>query len=404
MSRARRKWLLWGLVVGSLAASPGTAGDIDVLIRSPAGDRPVFGRVTFEVDVLASGSLAHVDFFVDGRPLGRFTEAPYRVTVDLGQDNREHLFEVFAVDADGDRAHRSLRTPAVRVDEEIDLSLRQLYVTVTRDGARVLDVSRDAFSVFEDGVRQDLVTFERGDVPLTALLVVDASESMTGGPLAAALAGARAFARTMTDLDQASLLLFSDRVLYRTPFTNFPEILSAGLSEVAAAGGTAVHDHLYLGLKLLEEPRGRRVLILLTDGRDVASVLSMEDLLPSVRRSEALIYWLRLGDPLAGADTGSAWRAPEETRRQLELLEEAVSTSGGRILTLARVEEADEAFREILGEMREQYVLGYYPSDPGPPGSWRRIRVRVDEPRLEVRTREGYFEAVTVDPEPRVQR
>lgn len=380
-----------GLVLW-LVVLPLGAAEVDVLIRSPDAHRAVFGRVVFDVEVLASEPVAWVDLFVDGRPLGRFPEPPYRTTVDVGEANREHLFEAFVVDVEGRRVHRSVRTPPVRVDEEIDLSLRQLYVTVTRDGERVLDLPREAFTVRDEGSLQDVVTFERGDVPLTALLLIDASQSMAGRRLDAALAGARTFARAMIDLDQASLLLFSDRVHHRTPFTNFPEILAAGLSTVIAGGGTAVHDHLYLGLKLLEESRGRRVLILLTDGLDVASVLSMEDVLPVVRGSEVLVYWIRLGDPLAVGGSGSAWRTPEESRRQLRLLEEAVTAGGGRVLTLERVDEAGDAFREILAEMRQQYVLGYYPSDDGDPGSWHRVRVRVDAPGVEVRAREGYLE------------
>ena len=159
-----------GLVLW-LVVLPVGAAEVDVLIRSPDAHRAVFGRVVFDVEVLASDPVAWVDLFADGRPLGRFSEPPYRTTVDVGEANREHLFEAFAVDVEGRRAHRSLRTPAVRVDEEIDLSLRPLYVTVTRDGERVLDLPREAFTVRDDGSLQDVVTFERGDVPLTLSLI-----------------------------------------------------------------------------------------------------------------------------------------------------------------------------------------------------------------------------------------
>jgi Ca-activated chloride channel homolog len=282
-------------------------------------------------------------------------------------------------------------TVDIQVDAEIEVELVPLYVTATRGDAGVDTLRREDFTLLDDGEPQAIVTFERGDVPLTAVLLLDVSESMQGRQLAGALAGARAFVDAMQPLDQAMLLLFSDRVRRATPFTGFPEILRAGLQGVSATGGTAVNDHLFLALKLLEARRGRRVVVLLSDGLDSSSVLAMRNVLAAGRRSSALVYWLRL--PLtAGRGFSTAWSDAEEHRQELADLENAVERSGGQIVTLTRVDEALAAFERILSELRGQYVLGYYPTADRDEGSWHRVRVRVAQPGVELRYRDGYVD------------
>ncbi len=328
---------------------------------------------------------------VDGRFAGRVTTPPYKVRFDVGQQNAEHRIEVVARGT-GPPGEALLVTPPIRVDHEMELTLQQLYVTVTDNGGRVTDVGRSAFTVLDEGQALELVTFERGDVPLTAVLLLDASSSMWGDRLAAALAGARIFIEGMARLDLAKLLLFSDRVLHSTPFTGFAEILTAGLGGVEAAGGTALNDHLYMALKLLEERQGRRVVILLSDGADVTSVPAMRDVLWVARRSQALVYWIRLGRAVRSSGYRTAWRDPRQSRRELEQLEEVITQSGGRIEVIGTVAETGDAFARILADLRGQYVLGYYPSARRRDGSWHDVEVLVARPEVEVRTREGYLD------------
>ncbi len=180
------------------------------------------------------------------------TKPPYRLRLDLGDDVAEHRIQVIAYGVSGATGTTELVTPPLRVDDEVSVNLQQLYVTVSRRGERVLDLAREEFQIFDENRRQDLVTFARGDIPLTALVLLDASTSMTGRNLQAALSGAEAFFTGMRPLDEGRLLVFSDRILHTTPFTTFPEVLTAGLGRVEADGGTAINDHLYLALKQLE--------------------------------------------------------------------------------------------------------------------------------------------------------
>ncbi len=384
------KWLAISVL---LAVTPlQAAEDPHVTIVSPLPGRPVFGEVEFAVEVSPAGGIAAVELFVDGNFAGRPQRPPYRVRVDVGEENREHRFEAVVRGAAGGQSEALLVTPSLRVDDEVALELRQLYVTVTRGETRVLDLGRDDFTVLDGGERQQLVTFERGGVPLTALIMVDASFSMQGRPLEAAMRGAEAFVRGMKPLDRAKLLLFSDRVVHTTPFTGFAEVLTAGLRTVEAAGGTALNDHLYLALKLLEARQGRRVIVLLTDGIDVASVLGMRDVAWVARRSQALVYWIRLGRSMPWEQRFSSWRNADEHRAERESLKELVTTSGGRILGLESIDDTETAFANVLAELREQYVLGYYPTRNTAGGAWHKVRVRLRRSGLAVRTREGYLD------------
>ena len=132
--------------------------------------------------------------------------------------------------------------------------------------------------------------------------------------------------------------------------------------------------------------------MLLSDGVDVDNLLEMEQVEEVAARSQALVYWIRLIDEESGPDVTylSAWRGREEHRREMDGLRRLVETSGGRILDLPRVEEAEAAFREILAELREQYVLGYYPSNSKGDGRWHSVKVDVKGSGFSVRSRAGY--------------
>lgn len=384
--------VLAGLLLGALAGSPAAA--IDVFITSPPVGQLATGEVDFAVEVISGHPIREVVFRIDGREIARKTAPPFSVTVDVGQDNVEHLFEVSASDELGETAHNSRRTPSLRVDEEIELELQQLYATVTRGGQRVLDLDRGAFEVLDDGEPQTIVTFARGDIPFTAVIALDTSLSMKGRRLRQALNGAQSFVDGIRELDEASLLLFSDRLLHLTSFTNDSRSLAAGLERVEAAGGSAINDHLYLGLKLLDRRQGRRVLILLSDGGDIESALGVDELYWSAARSEALIYWIRPrhGDSDVLLSWSSAWRDADEHRRQFRGLERIVAESGGRIVEIGEIAEAPAAFAEILSDLRHQYVIGYYPTNRRDDGSWHQTRVRLVGAAGEVKVRKGYFD------------
>ena len=283
--------------------------------------------------------------------------------------------------------------PAIHIDEEIRVELQQIYATVTRDNRPVLDLGQEDFQIWDDGIPQQIITFGRGDIPFSAVLLVDASASMQGDRLKTAVEGVRAFVSDISPLDEVQVMLFSDELLHRTPFSSDGATLLSYLAGVRARGGSAIHDHLYLALKQLEERQGRRAVVLLSDGVDIESMLGMDDVRRTAQRSGVLLYWIRLqeGDRRRVLYS-SSWRSREDHARQLALLEQTAAESGGRIEPISAVAEVGPAFRRIVRELREQYVLGYYPSVDKNDGAWHRVQVEVRDGGYQVRTKSGYFD------------
>ncbi len=381
------------LLLAVLLPFPALAAEIR--LASPAPNQPLFGEVEIRAEVQGA-PVSKVEFYVDSLRVGVAEKAPWRIVVDVGQDNKEHSIEVLAYGPNGPIGSAALRTLPLQVDDEIEVGLQQLYVVVERGNRRVTDLSREDFTVLDDGVPQQLVTFERGEIPFTAVLLVDASTSMAGDRLRTATDGAKGFVAGMKRLDEAKLMLFSDRILLETPFTSVPSIVSLGLSGVQPQGGTALNDALYLALKRLEASQGRRVVVLLSDGIDIESVLSMEQVQAIARRTHAVLYWLRLRryaeQELPFVEIFSAWRDGEGHRRQMDLLQSTVLESGGRIETLDTLDQVKPALETLLRELRDQYVLGYYPSQSRGRGTWHDLELRVRGDGLQVRTQEGYLE------------
>lgn len=392
MKRALESLLLVALALGPAGASADSP--IAVAITNPAPDTPSFGSFEVEAEVYSQEPIQKVEFYVDGRLVGTSGKRPYRVKVDLGYENLEHTYRVVAHGASGATGEEVLVTPAISVEMQMNVELQQLYVTVNRGQGRALDLGRGDFRVLDDGQPQELVTFERGEVPLTSVVLLDVSESMQGTRLQKALEGARVFIDGLQELDQGMVMLFSDHLLRSTPFSSDSQVLGGVLENVAATGGTALNDHLYLALKRLETQPGRPVVVLFSDGTDAHSALPMEEVLWKVNRSQALLYWILLeGEGRSGGDTiSTAWRDGDANKRELELLRKAVNQSGGQIYSIARPDELVGAFRDILAELREQYVLGYYPSNSRGDGSWHKVKVEVKPFGLRVRHRGGYVD------------
>ena len=364
---------------------------IIVSIETPSYGEPVFGVTDFAAHISAEEEIRRVEFFVDGQPTGVLTRPPWKVKVDVGEENIDREFKVVAYGQFGGVGEYSIKTRQVEILDEVDIALKQTFVTATRGGERVLDLVREDFRVRDDGERVELVTFERGDVPLTAVLLLDASESMRGRFLQAALDGSRAFLSRMRPLDEAMVMLFSDRTLAATEFSSDKEQLLAELDGTLARGGTALNDHLYASLRLLDGIQGRRVVVLFSDGADVQSVLRMQDVLWKVQRSDALIYWIRLQSEERSLT--SAWRDSDANEAEWHGLEQAVKQSGGRVAELASIHEIEAAFEEIMDELRGQYVLGYYPPNRRADGTWRDVKVDLKGALgVRLRFRDGYID------------
>ncbi len=358
---------------------------------SPPPDVPAFGLVDLEV-VGWPAETERVDFVLDGRVVAQDDTPPFRARVDAGQENRAKTFEAVFHAAAVELGRVAVRTPAIRVDESLDLRLQQLYVTATQGEAPVLDLRRSDFSVADRGTPQDIVTFHRGDVPLRVVLALDASRSMAGDRFDIAVASAERFVSKLADQDEVQLLVFSDSV---QPLADAaaPGAATTALRSVQPSGGTALNDALYQALRALDQRSGRPVVIVFSDGADTVSWLRAEDVGWKALRSDAVIYSVQGGGSLGRrVPLATAWRSPTRSATEVIDLEQVIRGSGGRIVEIGALEELEGALDSILTELRQQYVLGYYPSGPREPGSWRPVRVRAARAGVRLRTRSGYIE------------
>ncbi len=397
------------LILMGLLAAP-TMAEVMVRIDRPAVGEALFGEIEIAVQVMATEPIVRVEVSLDGEVIETFHEPPFRVRVNVGGENRDRLIEVTAEGRSGAIGEARLLAPRLVVHDRLEVDLQQLYVTVTgRDGRRVLNLDRQDFRIRDDREPQEILTFERGDVPFTAVVLVDGSTSMRGGRLRASLKGAHRFVDGMRQLDEAKLMVVSDRILEITPWSGESAPLTRALETAPVGGGTAILDYLYMALTQLESRQGRRVVILLSDGWDAQSVLTARQLRGVVRRSQALVYWVRLagdepgyGRELSSPRQGplepvrllpiSSWRDERESRRLYDMLEKTVRESGGRIESVPSIHGIVPTFEDILAELREQYVLGYDPDPRRNDGSWRSTEVRLAKRGLRVRSQQGYVD------------
>lgn len=272
----------------------------------------------------------------------------------------------------------------------------EVYAIVTDGKGRlVTDVGREQFELREDGVPQAVEYFaHETDSPLSLGLLVDTSASQAG-ILPAEREEARAFLQgVLSPADEAFVLRFDRELLLLQPFTSDRALLTRAIDAVRAdaepsvpsgkAGprrGTRLLDAIrYASQQLMSGRRGRKVLVLLTDGEDQGSLASRRDAQEAAERAEVILYAVIAADPLFYWALGRDFRG--ESR-----LAELVETTGGRLIR----PQGKGGLAAIAAELRAQYRLGYAPRDARSDGSFRRIEVRLRGVRHRVRARQGYY-------------
>ena len=248
-------------------------------------------------------------------------------------------------------------------------------------GQPVTDLPRDAFTILENGKRQPIVLFGSDDVPVSLGLLIDNSGSMRTRR-AKVEAAALDFARASNPQDEMFVLNFADKSRIDVPFTGDARVLEAGIGRVDSIGGTAMRDAIAAGEEYLTRyaHRDRKVLVVITDGNDNASVTALESIRTTAEQHDIVVYAVGLlgdQDPHAGRLHHDVTQLTEAT--------------GGLAYFPMSVEQIRDVALEMARQIRMQYTIGYTPLNQSLDGSYRRIRVTVkgQEP-LTVRTRTGY--------------
>jgi len=264
-----------------------------------------------------------------------------------------------------------------------------LNVTVT-DGVNhyVTDLDQPDFSIFEDGVKQDVTFFTRRQQPIALSLLLDSSASMED-KLQTLQSAAGSFIRRLKPNDIGQVIDFDSRVEVRQGFTSNQAELEAAVQHTSAGGSTSLYNAIYIALKELrkiravsEEEVRRQALVVFSDGEDTSSLVSFEEVLDLAKRSETAIYTIAL----RGIDTQTkGFREAEYVMRTL------AQETGGRSFFPTRIEDLNGVYSQIADELASQYTLGYTSRNPRRDGGWRRIVVQVARPNVTTRAKRGYY-------------
>ena len=267
----------------------------------------------------------------------------------------------------------------------MDVSRVVLYVTVREGKARFIgDLTKDDFTVLEDGKPQPIISFSRDDVPVAIGLLVDNSQSMMN-KRDQVVAAAQAFVRASNPEDEMFVLHFNEQLRYGlqadTPFTSNRELLDAALDTARLDGRTALYDAIREGLRHLQQSKlTKKALIVISDGGDNLSASKPPDVVRDADLSGALFYGIGIYDPMDGdANPG--------------VLRMLAQNTGGEAYFPDNLQEVKGLCESIARDLRSQYMLSYAPSNTASK-SYYKIRVRVKDPkrrRLIVRTRTGYY-------------
>jgi Ca-activated chloride channel family protein len=271
-------------------------------------------------------------------------------------------------------------------DIRVDSLLVLIPVSVTDPRNRpVTGLASGEFRVFEGKAEQKVVGLSSEDAPLSVGIVFDASGSMED-KLPKAREAVQQFLKNANPEDEFFLVKFSSTAEVAVPFTNNAGDISARLLFAGSRGKTALLDAVYLGLHYMKNARNaRRALLVISDGGDNDSRYSEREMRTMLREAGVAVY--AIGIYAAGAKT-----LPEEERAGPKLLTDLAEESGGRQYAVHRASELPEAAAEIGLELRNQYVLAYSPEGAPADGKYRRVQVKLVEPRdLHLSWRPGYY-------------
>jgi Ca-activated chloride channel family protein len=246
-------------------------------------------------------------------------------------------------------------------------------------------LSQNVFEVYEDKMKQKIVSFGSEDVPLSIGIVFDTSSSM-GAKIQHSKLSVAEFFKTANPEDEAFLVEFRDRPWLSVPFTNQLEEIQNRLMMAQAQGETALLDSVYLALATMKKARNaRKALILITDGGDNNSRYTQAEILGMVKEADVQIY--AIGVNRVG-------RSREELQGP-ELLHNLVEPTGGRYFVIGNDGEVPEIAAKIGAALRNQYVVGYTPVNSARDGKYRKISVKLNPPggfpRVHAYWRSGYF-------------
>jgi Ca-activated chloride channel family protein len=289
-------------------------------------------------------------------------------------------------------------TPAQDPDPGAELSLRvettlvQIPVAVTDSLNRfVLGLQKEDFHLIEDGVEQSVVHFSGEEAPLSVGLVFDESGSMDY-KLRTSQSAVAQFLKTLNTDDEAFLVEFSDAAKLSVGFTSHTEEIQTALKNAQPGGLTAMLDAVNLAVREMKKAKNsRKAIVIVSDGGDNHSRYTASEIESLVRQADVQIYAMGVFEPSLPLGLSAAEISGPK------LLSEIATQTGGRAFAAALTSDLPSVAARIAVELRNQYVLGYYPKNQARDGEYRKVEVKVAQPKgvsaLKAHWRLGYYAA-----------
>jgi Ca-activated chloride channel homolog len=289
------------------------------------------------------------------------------------------------------RGQTPAQTPPAETDKgpaifSTDTRLVVLQATVQdKSGKLVTNLPQSAFEVYEDGKLQPIKLFKREDVPVSMGIIVDNSGSMRDKRQKVESA-ALALVKESNPEDEVFIVNFNDEAYLDMDFTSNIKEMEQGLTKIDSRGGTAMRDAIRMSIDHLKEKakKDKKVLLVITDGNDNASQVSLENMVKASQDSGTLIYAIGL----LGEEER---REANKAKKALTVLTEA---TGGQVFFPKDASEVDRIAHQVARDLRNQYTIGYSPINTALDGTYRAVKVIANGPNHPVvRTRSGYYAA-----------
>jgi Ca-activated chloride channel family protein len=355
-------------------------GEARVRLLEPPRGRKLSGEVRARAAVVVPEGrrVERVEFKVNDAVVATLERPPWETRITVPGGTELAYLTVSALYDDGTRVEDFRVLNSTEFFEQVEVDLVELFVTVTdRDGQLVENLTAADFSLRDNDRAQEISKFELvRELPLTVGLVLDTSGSMAERLAEAKRAASDFLANVITPKDRCFAVGFAERPALLMPITSDARGIEVSFRELPAIGATSLHDALVFSLYQMRGVRGRRALVLLSDGDDTSSLVPWQDAMSYAQRAGVAIYAI-------GLDIGAGSLG---VRRKLENL---AAETGGRALFVERASDLAGAYETIERELRSQYFLAFAPQPAPKEGERHELEVEVRGGHR-VRTARGY--------------
>ena len=351
------------------------------LLSPPRGKRVVGPAVARAAVMVPEGKrVESVEFRLNETVLATLTQPPWETSFVAPSGSDPVYLTVSAIYTDGTRVEDFRVLSGAGFLEQVEVDLVEVFTTVyDKSGHLAENLTEKDFQLLDRDKPQTIAKFELvKDLPLAVGLVLDTSGSMRESIGEAKRAASDFLSAVVRPTDRCFAVGFSDRPRLLMPLTPDVQAVQISFRDLPAVGNTALHDAMVFALYQLRGIRGRKAIVLLSDGDDTSSLVSYDDALEFARRSGAAIYAI-------GLEVGAT---------QLSIrgkLEKLAAETGGRSYFVSKAAELSGVYAEISRELRSQYLLAFAPNPRGKEGVFSIVEVKAQGGKLKTRAPRGYY-------------